>query len=47
MTHGVEEIGAKFYDFHPASQEQARELAVYVTEKLLETPTATISSNPI
>lgn len=36
MTHGIEEIGAKFTAFYPATQESARELQVFATEKLLK-----------
>ena len=32
----VDEIAATFYLFHPASQDQAREVAVYIVETLLE-----------
>ena len=36
MNNGVEEIGAVFYLVHSVSQEQAREIAVYIVETLLE-----------
>lgn len=36
MNNGVEEIGAVIYLVHVVSQEQAREVAVYITETLLE-----------
>lgn len=35
MTNDIEEIGAKFMVFQPATQEEARQLLLQVTEKLL------------
>lgn len=35
IGNGIEEIGAKFTGFQPASQEEARQLLLLVTEKLL------------
>ena len=36
MNNGVEEIGARFYLVQSVSQEEAREIAVYIVETLLE-----------